>query len=226
LSTPDTKDRILDTAERLFAEQGYAATSLRSVTSEAEVNLAAVNYHFGSKDALLVALLHRRIDPINTERLEMLSAHEAECAGREPHGTDPRIDVDTILRAFLSPVFRQSRTWEESGTHFLQFIGRIHSVSDDRVRKMIFDLFEEVFLRFLSALERALPELSQEEVFWRLQFVVGSMAHTLLWRRPLIESDYFTWPEPDLDQTIEKLVAFCTNGINAPPDRSTKGGGQ
>lgn len=219
MSKPDTKDRILDTAERLFAVNGYAATSLRAITSEAEVNLAAVNYHFGSKDALLAALLHRRIDPINADRLEMLTAHETENA-------DSHLDVHTILRAFLAPVFRRSRTWEESGTHFLQFIGRIHSVSDDRVRKMIFDLFEEVFLRFLSALNRALPELSQEEVFWRLQFVVGSMAHTLLWRRPLIESEYFTWPEPDVDQTIEKLVAFCTNGMNALPDQSTKGGDQ
>jgi len=217
LSTPDTKDRILDTAERLFAEQGYAATSLRAITSDAEVNLAAVNYHFGSKDALLAALLHRRIDPVNAERLKMLTAHETE-------NTDSRLDVQMILRAFLAPVFRRSRTWEESGTHFLQFMGRIHSVSDDRVRKMIFDLFEEVLIRFLSALGRALPDVSQEEVFWRLQFVVGAMAHTLLWRRPLIESDQFPWPEPDLDTTIEKLVAFCTHGMSAPPEAPAKGG--
>ena len=74
----DTKDRILDAAERLFADKGYSATSLRDITQEAEVNLAAVNYHFGSKEALLTALLERRLDPVNRKRLELLDAAEAE----------------------------------------------------------------------------------------------------------------------------------------------------
>ena len=86
----DTKDRILDTAERLFADKGYPATSLRDITNEAGVNLAAVNYHFGSKEALLSAVLDRRIGPVNEKRLELLDAAEAQ-AGNQP------LALETVL---------------------------------------------------------------------------------------------------------------------------------
>ena len=85
--TINTKDRLLDAAERLFADKGYSATSLRDITQKAEVNLAAVNYHFGSKEALLSAALERRFDPVNRKRLELLDAAEAE-AGNQPLAFD------------------------------------------------------------------------------------------------------------------------------------------
>src|SRR5215469_6172712 len=89
----DTKARILDAAEKLFGQKGFEATSLRDITAEAQVNLAAVNYHFQSKDSLIDAVIARRIEPVNRRRLEMLG--EA--------GPDPTIEQ--ILTAFLAPVF-------------------------------------------------------------------------------------------------------------------------
>ncbi len=91
----ETKERILDVAERLFADFGYKATSLRDITSEAGVNLASVNYHFGSKDALLTALLDRRFEPVNRRRLELLDGLEASANGA--------VDLPALVRAFLSP---------------------------------------------------------------------------------------------------------------------------
>ena len=93
----ETKERLLDVAERLFADFGYRATSLRDITSEAGVNLASVNYHFGSKDALLAALLDRRFAPVNHRRLELLDELEASADGA--------VGLRDLVRAFLSPPF-------------------------------------------------------------------------------------------------------------------------
>src|SRR5690349_4125132 len=112
--TPDTKQRILDAAEKLIAEQGYAATSLRQIIAEAGVNLAAVHYHFGSKDELLASLIQRKVGPVNETRLQRLSAYEAEAKGKA-------VPVRKILDAFLTPM------GHAAGTHpqFVRVMGRV-----------------------------------------------------------------------------------------------------
>src|ERR1700683_3072119 len=92
----DTKSRILDSAEKLFGLNGFEATSLRDITAEAQVNLAAVNYHFQSKESLIDAVIARRIEPVNRRRFEMLDA-----AGSHP-------TLEQILTAFLAPVLEQN----------------------------------------------------------------------------------------------------------------------
>jgi AcrR family transcriptional regulator len=98
-----TKDRIIEAAEQLFAESGIAATSLRHITSRAGVNLAAVNYHFGSKDALVEAVYRRHLEPLNSARLNNLEQLEAAAKGRP-------LGVETIVRAFVEPLVEQART--------------------------------------------------------------------------------------------------------------------
>jgi len=100
----DTKERILDAAERLFADHGFPATSMRDITQEAGVNLAAVNYHFGSKEALMIAVLDRSTAPVNRARLEQLDALEA-AAGDAP------VETEQIVRAFLTPLFEKWCEW-------------------------------------------------------------------------------------------------------------------
>src|SRR6266852_4816583 len=91
----DTKTRILDAAEKLIGEKGFEATSLRDITAEAQVNLAAVNYHFQSKDSLIDAVIQRRIEPVNRRRIEML-----DTAGPDP-------SVEQIIEAFLGPIIER-----------------------------------------------------------------------------------------------------------------------
>src|SRR5512134_142774 len=108
-TSADTKTRILDAAEELFMEHGFEATSLRSLTASAGVNLAAVNYHFGSKEELFQAVLTRRLDPMNLERIDLLTALEKAAAPRP-------VPCERILGAMLIPPLKLARDHERGGS--------------------------------------------------------------------------------------------------------------
>ena len=197
----NTKDRILDTAEKLFAEQGYAGTSLRQIISAAGVNLAAVHYHFKSKDALLDAGVLRRARPVNEARLKLLE--QAEEAGTA--------NTENVLRAFLEPTFSialQSR-------YFIRLMGRLHA--EGGILPGLFARhFGPLAQRFAGALARSLPEIPQPELFWRIHFALGAMAHTLLGSLELeAVSGGICGPEPGT-VTMDRLIAFLAAGLRAP----------
>src|SRR5690348_7945687 len=108
----DTKQRILDTAERLFAEHGYVGTSMRQVIADAGVNLAAIHYHFGSKEELLDAVVSRRAEPVNTDRIARLEAAQAEAGGRP-------LPVEITLEALLQPMAKVAI----GNDQFVRFMG-------------------------------------------------------------------------------------------------------
>src|SRR5258708_6348810 len=137
----DTKQKILDTAEQLFGEQGYAATSLRQVIAAAEVNVAAVHYHFGSKEDLLDAVVNRKVGPVNVARMERLDRLEAE--------TKP-IDVEQVLEAFLMPTAEMA----EHNPTFVRLMGRI--LVEGMMPRIVERHFQESAMRFIAALMRAL----------------------------------------------------------------------
>ena len=203
----DTKERILNVAERLFADRGFPATSLRDLTSEAGVNIASVNYHFGSKDALLAAVLERRLRPVNARRLELLDAIESAAANGVPN-------VEDVIRAFLSPPFHKRQEWGAGGDHFLRLLGRIHSETNEEFRATFFQQFQGVFRRFRQALQRALPHLDATDIGWRMLFLVGSMAFTMAW------GDSFASISPgsnrDPEDVLESLIQYTTAGMASP----------
>ena len=141
----DTKQRILDTAERLFAEQGYDATSLRHIIAEAGVNLAAVHYHFGSKEDLLAGLVLRKIGPVNDARLAMLDEAERASAGSP--------SVEAILRAFLLP----TATTAADNPDFVKLMGRL--VAEGHIERLAQEHFQPMTNRFIGALARCFPAL-------------------------------------------------------------------
>ena len=205
---PDTKYRILDVAERLFGDRGFPATSLRDITAEAGVNLASVNYHFGSKEALLAAVLERRVQPINARRLEMLEDLERTAGSRPPA-------VEDIVRAFVTPPFQKVPEWGEGGLSFLRLMGRIHSETDVAFRRTFLGQFETVAARFASAFHHALPHLDAGEVKARLLFLVGSMAFTMCRSDATPEQGSFSGLDPG-DQ-LDSLIQFGTAGMSASP---------
>ena len=203
----ETKERILDVAERLFADRGFPATSLRDITAEAGVNLASVNYHFGSKEALLASVLERRFRPINDRRLELLDEIEARAGGQPPEAED-------VLRAFLAPPFQKQQEWGESGHTFLRLVGRIHAETNEEHRASYVQQFDGVVRRFTAALGLALPHLDRADLRWRMLFLIGSMAFAMAGGRALVTRDPESARDPD--DIIESLIQFAAAGMSAP----------
>jgi AcrR family transcriptional regulator len=203
-----TKERILDTAERLFAQQGYAATSLRSIIAEAGVNLAAVHYHFHSKEALLEAVILRRAVPANQERLALLDRFEKEAGGNP-------IPLERVIEAFVAPTLHISSDPKSGGMVFMKLLGRLHA-EGDLLPGILTSQFGDVLQRFGTALRMALPDLPQEELFWRLNLAIGALAQTLRGGSKDLKtiSDLSFSFNPET--ALERLVTFLGAGFRAP----------
>jgi AcrR family transcriptional regulator len=217
VSEHDTKTRIMDVAERLFAERGYAATSLRDITGEAEANLAAVNSHFQSKEGLLSAIVERHVAPINRERLEALDALESRVDKGSP-------DVEALVRAFLTPALARWRHRGTGGVHFKRLAGRLHAETDEHLRGLFLGQFEEVARRFGRALRRALKHLDEKEIQLRTHFLVGAMAHTLLWSEKMPGLPFGRRRAIPPDEALESLIRFAVAGLSAPLSRGNSEG--
>lgn len=201
----DTKEKLLDAAEQLFTKKGLASTSLREITSRAGVNLAAVNYHFGSKEALIRAVFERRIGPANRRRLVLLDACEA-AAGPSP----PR--VEDLIRAFVEPVLHI----QGAGSDLRPLVGRMYVEPGENVQMVLRDQMREVARRFTEAFRRALPELPLPELLWRMHFSVGALLHTMAGHSHLQVLSGGLCDSSDVNGTIERLVRFLAAGLRAP----------
>ena len=203
-----TKERILDTAERMFSEHGYAATSLRGIIAEAGVNLAAVHYHFHSKEALLEAVILRRSVPANQERLALLDRFEKEAGGNPP-------PLEKVIEAFVAPTVQMSRDPQSAGMVFMRLLGRLHA-EGDLLPRIITAQFGDVLRRFGAALRAALPDLPPEELFWRLNLAIGALAQTLRGGSKDLETIADLSLSLDSEAALERLVAFLSAGFRAP----------
>ena len=201
-----TKDRILDAAEHLFARDGIEATSLRAITAEAGVNLAAVNYHFQSKDALVHAVIARRVVPVNQRRLELLEACE-QAAGDGP------LPLDGVLDAFVRPVVE---IYASRAREFTPLMGRIYTEPGDYVERVYKEHLEPVATRFIRAYERALPGVPRVELLWRLHFSIGALGHTMGAARLLKIFSNGECDPSDVEGTLKRLEAFMIAGLTAP----------
>ena len=202
--TQDTKQRLLDAAERLFGSHGFAETSLRALTQEAGANLAAVNYHFGSKEALFQAVVERLVGWVNRERIRQLD--ELEMGGRQP-------SVEELMRAFIGPALDLGRDDEQS-ERMRKLMGRIRFEGDSTDEQMA-EVFREVEQRFGPAFRRAAPHLSEEAFFWRLHFTIGVMCSTLFNPGQIRVISRGACDPADADETLEQMVRFVTAGFEA-----------
>ncbi|HYG55091.1 MAG TPA: TetR/AcrR family transcriptional regulator [Burkholderiales bacterium] len=203
----ETCTRILDAAEELFMQHGFEGTSMRLLTSRAGVNLAAVNYHFGSKDALIEAVFRRRLDPMNTERIAELERLEAK-------GTPT---PEAIIRAFIVPGLRMIEDGKGGGRNFIRLLGRTYSEPAKNIRALIGQMYAPAMQRYKAALERALPHMPAEELVWRMHFMFGTLAYTLA-ATDTVQLIAGCKPEDRYDARLleERLTAFLAAGLNAP----------
>lgn len=208
----DTKTSLLDAAETLFAEEGIAAASMRKITKRADANLAAAHYHFGSKEALLRAVLARRMRPINEERLTLLDDYERRPAEKRT--------LHDLVTAFVAPVIRHGREMPMPQRVFAQLIGRAIGASDNTLRTLLIAELAEVIKRFKRAFGDALPHLTQAELLWRIHFTIGAVAHTLAGAAMLEAVSEGQCDTDDLDTTVARLVPFLVAAFEAPATTS------
>ena len=197
-----TKVRILDTAEALFAERGVANTSMRLITSTAGVNVAAVNYHFGTKAALVEAVFARRLEPLNEERIRRIDDAVRQGAG-----------MRRLLWAFLSPTFELLESGE-AGSRFVRLLGRSYTETmgpEDFLNRLYADALE----RFVQAAAKVLPQVPRRELVWRLHFAAGAVSYALRGRDVLglVEND----DQEDAHALRSRLLPFLSAGLSAPP---------
>ena len=210
----ETRTRILDVAEELFMQHGFEGTSMRLLTAKAGVNLAAVNYHFGSKDALVEAVFRRRLDPMNAARIAELDKLEAEQRSPSPEG---------IIRAFITPGLKLMEDGRNGGRNFTRLLGRAYSEPNKLVRQLIGQMYAPAMQRYKAALERALPQMPREELVWRMHFMFGTLAYTLA-ATDTVQLIAGCKPEDRYDAALleERLTAFLAAGLNAPQKSSIK----
>lgn len=208
----NTRQKILDAAEKLFARHGFESTSLRSIIASAGVNLAAIHYHFGSKEGLVRAVIERRFAPVNDERLRLLAEFENRNDGRAPQ-------VEEILEAFLAPMLRVGLLHSGQGRLLMQLGGRLLQQSDLVLEKAAGSEFERVAVRFLAALHKALPALARQEIAWRVNFTIGAAARALFGGVPvkiLSSAGREDLQERDVQRVLQRLVSYAAAGMKAP----------
>lgn len=203
-----TKQRILDVAERLFVERGFSSTSLRMITTDAEVNLAAVNYHFGSKEGMVEEVLKRRLAPLNRERVAALDLLESQ-------GVTPT--VSEILRAYIFAAIKLSRDPAEGGFLFLRLLGRAFTEPNEIVKRQMQQQYDEVARRYRRAFAKALPQLPEQELIWRMHFMFGAIAYAMAGTDIMqIVASCELKDVNDFNALSERLVQFLSAGLQAP----------
>lgn len=198
-----TKSRILSAAEELFAQHGFTGTSLRQVTSRAEVNIAAVNYHFGSKENLVNEVFRRRMDDMSARRLASLKLAIEQQPG----------ELEPILAAFVEPALALAQD-RNGGGAFVRMVARAYAEKNDSLRKFLSDKYGHVLREFARAIATCLPQLSKEELYWRLDFLAGALTYAMadfgLIKRPSGVSE-----KVHRERAARELIRFAVAGFES-----------
>ena len=198
-----TKDRILGAAEELFAQHGFAGTSLRQVTSRADVNIAAVNYHFGSKENLVNEVFRRRMDEMSAQRMARLEAALAAEA----------CDLETVLAAFVEPALAMAQD-RNGGGAFIRVIARAYAEKNDGLRKFLSDQYGHVPRAFARAIARCLPELPKDQLYWRLDFLSGALTYAMA-DFGMIKRPAGTGDAAHRERAARELIRFAVAGFTS-----------
>ena len=198
-----TKDRILGAAEELFAQHGFAGTSLRQVTTRADVNIAAVNYHFGSKENLVNEVFRRRMDEMSARRLAQLKTALQQHPG----------ELEPVLAAFVEPALAMAQD-RHGGGAFIRVIARAYAEKNDNLRKFLSNQYGHVLRDFAKAIAGCVPALDKEQLYWRLDFLSGALTYAMadfgLIKRPSGLSE-----AAHRERAARELIRFASAGLKA-----------
>ena len=208
MAQSDTVERILDAAEILFAEKGFAETSLRLITSKAKVNLAAVNYHFGSKKSLIQAVFSRFLEP--------LSANLEEELDRLASVGGPALTLEQLLEMLVQQTLAVKPRSGNDLSIFMRLLGLSFSQSQGHLRRYLNELYGKVFHRYMLLLHKAAPEIQPVELFWRVHFMIGAASFSMSGikaLRAIVETEYQA--HMTTEQVLRLMVPFLAAGMRA-----------
>ncbi len=206
-SGAETRRRLLEAAEELFSQEGFERVSVRDITERASANVAAINYHFGSREGLVGQVMARYINPINEERLRLLDEIEAR------HGDSPP-PLEEVMDAFVRPFATQVSRSELSERLFFKLMAR---VCGDQLAELPAEVergFETMLARFRAAFRRCLPEVPEEELTWRIHFAVGAMLHSMAHWEMLNRFSQGAAGSPTTETILNRLIQFAVAGMN------------
>lgn len=206
----ETVDRILDAAELLFAEKGFSETSLRMITSKANVNLAAVNYHFGSKNDLIQAVFSRFLGPLSQLMEQGLKEKNWGVEGNLPN-------LEEIVTLYVQSLLKIPTSQENGVTIFMRLLGLAYTQSQGHLRKYLEQQYARTFRIFMTLVKQSTPDLSTEERFWRIQFTMGALAFTMSSIQPLTDIlENKSGSKADPEKVVNYLIPFLLAGLKTP----------
>jgi AcrR family transcriptional regulator len=206
-----TRTAILAAAERLYAERGFGDVTLRDIVAEANVNLAAVNYHFGSKDELIAELFVTRSLALNRERLTELRAAEEAGGGRAP--------IDAVLRALVGPTLRGCLGPDNQRSTAARFMIRVSIESVPPIRRIRNREIDHL-RKFIAAMRRSLPGQSDVELYWGLHFALAMAQQTVRDSERLTKLSEGKCDVDDVEGIIARVVAVAVMGLAGSDARS------
>lgn len=213
VSVSGAKLKLVEAAESLFAEKGFEAVAVREITTAAGANIAAVNYHFGSREGLVALVMRRHLTPMNDERLLRLDAAERQWGSKA-------VPIEEVLDAFARPLI--NRITASSGLSeklFGRLIGRIFAAQSEGMPPELEAQCNGLIDRFSKALAKSLPGVPPEDVAWRLHFIRGGLIH-LLTHAELVQRGSGA---PGMDAVMSRFLRFAAAGLRegrteeAPP---------
>ncbi|MHC9510011.1 TetR/AcrR family transcriptional regulator [Kangiella sp. M94] len=206
--TESTKSRILDAAEQLFAERGFAETSLRTITTRARVNLASVNYHFGSKKSLIQAVFDRFLQDFTKElSLELMTLEQL---------SPDQLEAEKLLNALIRPLLSLNTRRNNAISIFMRLLGRAYAETQGHLRRYVTDKYGHVLVRFTHLFQKGYPNLSIDQIFWRLHYMLGSMIFTLGGSdalRQISQADFNR--DLGVEDVIKEMLPFLAAGMKA-----------
>ncbi|MDF0605270.1 TetR family transcriptional regulator [Neisseriaceae bacterium TC5R-5] len=207
----ETALQIMNVAEQLFAESGFNGVPLRLLTKEAGVNLAAVNYHFGSKEGLFEAIFVQRLAPLIEGCLKELEVLETE---------QQKLTLDSLLQTVIRPCLALAKDPKSGGAIFVRLLSRTLLENHRQVREMIAGQYGEFVQRYLRAFHQALPQLNAEQLAWRMHFAFSVMFNAFAGNDVLkvfTRSEVVSARDPDI--IVKHVLPFVTAGLLAPVER-------
>ena len=200
-----TKTDILDAAEFLFSQQGFTQTSMREITARADVNLASINYHFGSKKNLIQAVFKRYFDRLMPN---IQSCLEVTTLGQGAAG------IEKLLYTLIPPMLSLNTLSDNGTATFVKLLGRGYNETQGHLRRFIMNDYGDCIRALVSAIRQCLPKLSEEELFWRMHFAMGSFVFSMASSQALTEiaeSDFHK--HVDIEEVMRHLVPFVAQGF-------------